>query len=272
LGGSQTGRNTNFFLTVASSDLDFRSNTAIFSDHVRASLLEQDIVQGALDSDWLEVHFDNNNNIRSVAAQGSVRGEATPQPPYLKRSIACEKLSATFWPGSDHFLKTANGEGGVFVEQIEKSKRFPTMTKTARLKTDSVSALFAPAGNLVEHATALRNVDGVQLDGPITNILQGRQVDYDGGPSSVANVTGNPVFQYFGPRPAGVSASPASAPGLLGGAPAENKQTGILASGYDAMTWEIGTGSLHFKGTGTTRSISVPVIFSNTNTPPLTNR
>jgi lipopolysaccharide export system protein LptA len=266
LGASKGSSGTNNFLSVVSDELDFRTNSAFFSKHVRASILEQDAVQGTLDSDALEVRFDSNNNLRSVMARGNVHGEATPEPPYFRRAISCEQAVVTLWSGTGNLLRTADLDGGVFLEQIEKSTRKGVEKKITRLNAGSVSAQFAPVSNLVDHAVALSNVTGIQYDGPATNLLVGQQADYNASPSPVVNLTGNPAIQFFGPT------SKDAADPLGTSATNPGKLSGYLATGAEALVWDLTTGKFHQKGLGSIRPISAPVLFPETLSSPKTNR
>jgi len=269
--GSQSGDNndTNRFLSVASEDLDFRDGAAVFTNNVHASVLQGGAVEGTLDSDFLEVRLDVSNRLSAVAARGHVRGATAPQASVLKRTVACDQASATFWPGTD-FLKTADADGRVIVDQIEKSKRYPGLEKIAHLNAGNVAAKFATASNQVENAIATRDVNGFQREGLITNIFQGQRVDYENGANPTIALTDAPFLQYYGPMSSKEKTAPATDP--LGAPLDERKINGILASGYEAIILELKTGSTFLKGPGSTKAIVAPVLLPDTNAPPSTNR
>jgi lipopolysaccharide export system protein LptA len=84
---------TNEYLYVASENLDYHTNFAVFSDHVKARLLEDGVLRDTLNSDKLDVEL-SSNEVKTAVASGNVQGATAPDKLGRIKTIACDTLTA----------------------------------------------------------------------------------------------------------------------------------------------------------------------------------
>jgi lipopolysaccharide export system protein LptA len=143
---------TNQWLFVASEDIDYRTNLAIFTDHVQARLLEDDVLRDTLNSDQLEVEF-LSNEVKTAIARGHVQGETAPDKSGRIKTIACVTLTAHRSPDT-RLMTDILAENQVVLQQFGTNAAEPR----AKLTAETATAYFSAVTNQLERAVAERNV------------------------------------------------------------------------------------------------------------------
>jgi hypothetical protein len=69
--------------------LDYQTNLAIFTDHVKTRLLEDDVSARHAHSDKLDVEL-FSNEVKTAIARGHVQGETAPDKFGRIKTIACD--------------------------------------------------------------------------------------------------------------------------------------------------------------------------------------
>jgi lipopolysaccharide export system protein LptA len=143
---------TNQWIYVASEDLDYQTNLAVFTDHVRARLLEDGVLRDTLNSDKLDVEL-FSNEVKTAVAHGHVQGETAPDKLGRIKTISCLTLTAhrstatKLW--TDFLAETQ-----VVLRQIGTN----ATQKRDQLTAETASAFFSAVTNQLERAVAERNV------------------------------------------------------------------------------------------------------------------
>jgi lipopolysaccharide export system protein LptA len=143
---------SNQWLYVASEDLDYRTNLAVFTDHVHARLLEDDVLRDTLNSDKLDVEL-ISNDVKTAVARGHVQGETAPDKLGRIKTINCVKLTANRSPATKLWTDIL-AETEVVLQQFGTNKSDPREHLTA----ENAMAYFSLVTNQLERAVAERNV------------------------------------------------------------------------------------------------------------------
>jgi lipopolysaccharide export system protein LptA len=143
---------TNEWLYVASEDLDYQTNLAVFTDHVRATLLNDDVLRDTLNSDKLDVEL-FSNEVKSAVARGHVQGETAPDKFGRVKTIACVKLTV-------HRSLATKLMTDILAENRVVLRQFGTNAAEPRdkLTAETATAYFSAATNQLERAVAERHV------------------------------------------------------------------------------------------------------------------
>jgi lipopolysaccharide export system protein LptA len=149
----QTGSvHTNQWLYVASEDLDYSTNLAVFTDHVKARLLEDNVLRDTLNSDKLNVEL-SSNEVKTAIARGHVQGETAPDKFGRIKTIACADLTVNRSLATK-LLTDILAEHQVVLQQFGTNASEPHDKLTA----ETAIAYFSPVTNQLERAVAERNV------------------------------------------------------------------------------------------------------------------
>jgi hypothetical protein len=149
----QTGSvHTNQWLYVASEDLDYSTNLAVFTDHVKARLLEDNVLRDTLNSDKLNVEL-FSNEVKTAIARGHVQGETAPDKFGRIKTIACAALTVNRSLATK-LLTDILAEHQVVLQQFGTNAAEPRDKLTA----ETTIAYFSPVTNQLERAVAERNV------------------------------------------------------------------------------------------------------------------
>jgi lipopolysaccharide export system protein LptA len=183
---------TNEYLYVSSEDIDYQTNLAVFTDHVKARLLEDEVLRDTLNSDKLDVEL-FSDEVKTAVARGHVQGETAPDKLGRIKTIACVKLTA--------HRSTATKLWTDFLAETEVVlKQFGTNAGEPRdqLTAETAIAYFSAVTNQLERAVAERNVviDQVKTNAAIH--AAGERVVYTVAADEV-KLTGHPVardYQY----------------------------------------------------------------------------
>jgi lipopolysaccharide export system protein LptA len=143
---------TNQWLYVASEDIDYQTNLAVFTDHVKARLLEEDVLRETLNSDKLDVEL-LSNEVKTAVARGHVQGETAPDKLGRIKTIACVKLTAHRSPATKLWTDFL-AETRVVLRQFGTNAAEPRDQLTA----ETAMAYFSAVTNQLERAVAERNV------------------------------------------------------------------------------------------------------------------
>jgi lipopolysaccharide export system protein LptA len=159
---NETAR-TNQFLYIASEDLDYQTNLAVFHDHVRARLLEGGALRDTLNSDQLNVEL-FSNEVKTVVARGHVQGETAPDKFGRIKTVDCDTLTAHRSPATK-LMTDVVAEGHAVVRQFGTNAAEPRDQLTAVI----VTAFFSAVTNQIERAVAERDVviDQVKTNGTL---------------------------------------------------------------------------------------------------------
>jgi lipopolysaccharide export system protein LptA len=84
---------TNQWLYIASQDVDYQTNVAVFTNNVKLRLVEDNILRDTLTSDRLDVEL-FSNDVKTAVARGHVQGETVPDKMGRIKTIACDTLTA----------------------------------------------------------------------------------------------------------------------------------------------------------------------------------
>ncbi len=142
----------NQWLYIASEDLDYQTNLAVFSDHVKARLLENGVLRDTLTSDKLDVEL-FSNEVKTAVARGHVQGESAPDAFGRIKTIACDTLTAHRSPATKLMTE-------IFAENHVVLQKFGANAAEPRdkLAAVTVTAYFSPVTNQMERAVAERDV------------------------------------------------------------------------------------------------------------------
>jgi lipopolysaccharide export system protein LptA len=144
---------TNQWLYIASEELDYHTNLAVFTAHVRARLLENDVLRDTLTSDKLDIQL-VSNEVKTAIAWGNVQGETAPDKLGRIKTIACDKLTAHRNPVTK-MLTDILAENRVVLTQFGTNVGEPRNKLTSQIATAYFSAVVT---NQLERAVAERDV------------------------------------------------------------------------------------------------------------------
>jgi lipopolysaccharide export system protein LptA len=178
---------SNQVVEIRSRALQYREPWLEFEGETQAELLAGPTKLGQLQCATLRVQY--SNTVQQVQAAGGVRLEQTPTPPGERgtttRAVQCETLTAGF--DSAGQLERLRATGGVDARQSDtRSANRPPVSK--RLQCETVEARFWGQSNLVEWATAERNVVVSQDD----RMVRGERALYT-GTNSLLRLVGHPT-------------------------------------------------------------------------------
>jgi lipopolysaccharide export system protein LptA len=177
---------SNQWLYVTSEDLDYRSNLAVFTDHVHARLLEDGVLRDTLNSDKLDVEL-ASNDVKTAIARGHVQGETAPDKLGRVKTIACVKLTANRSPATKLWTDIL-AETQVVLQQFGTNVTEPK----ERLTAETAIAYFSPVTNQLERAVAERDVVIDQIKTNQAIHATGQKAVYTLAADEV-NLTGAPV-------------------------------------------------------------------------------
>jgi lipopolysaccharide export system protein LptA len=143
---------TNQWLYIASEDLDYQTNLAVFHDHVRARLLEDDMLRDTLNADQLNVEL-FSNEVKTAVARGHARGETAPDKFGRIKTVDCDTLTAHRSPATK-LLTDVLAEGHAVLRQFGTNTAEPRNQLTAV----TVTAFFSAVTNQIERAVAEHDV------------------------------------------------------------------------------------------------------------------
>jgi lipopolysaccharide export system protein LptA len=144
---------TNQWLYIASEQLDYQTNLALFTGHVKTRLVEDDVLRDTLTSDKLDVQL-FSNEVKTAVARGNVQGETAPDKFGRTKTIACDTLTAHRNPVTK-MLTEVVAENNVVIRQFGTNVAEPRNKLTADLVTAYFSAVLT---NQLERAVAERDV------------------------------------------------------------------------------------------------------------------
>jgi lipopolysaccharide export system protein LptA len=177
---------TNQWLYIASEDLDYKTNLAVFRDHVKARLLDGDELRDTLTSDQLDVEL-FTNEVKSAVARGHVRGETAPDKFGRIKTISCDTLTA-HRSLATKLLTDVLAQDHVVLRQFGTNAAEPRDQVTAV----TVTAFFSAVTNQIERAVAERDVVMDQVKTNQTIRATGEHAVYTAAADEV-KITGAPV-------------------------------------------------------------------------------
>jgi lipopolysaccharide export system protein LptA len=154
---------TNQWLYIASEDLDYQTNLAVFYHHVQARLLEGDVLRDTLNADQLNVEL-FSNEVKTAIARGHAQGETAPDKFGRIKTVTCDTLTA-HRSTVTKLLTEILAEGDVVLRQFGTNAAEPSNQLTAVTAT----AFFSAVTNQIERAVAEHDVviDQVKTNGTI---------------------------------------------------------------------------------------------------------
>jgi lipopolysaccharide export system protein LptA len=157
------GAHTNEWLYVASQDLDYQTNLAVFHRHVHARLLDGDELLDTLNADQLNVEL-FSNEVKTAIARGHAHGETAPDKFGRIKTVDGDTLTAHRNP-TTKLMTDIQAEGHAVLRQIGTNATEPHNQLTAA----TVTAFFSAVTNQIERAVADNNVviDQVKTNGAI---------------------------------------------------------------------------------------------------------
>jgi lipopolysaccharide export system protein LptA len=147
-----TGRATNQWIFVSSTNIDYQTNMAVFHDGVRVRLLENGALRDTLDCDLLNVEL-VSNEVATATARGNVRGETEPDRVGNVKTISCDTLIAHRSP-TTLLMKDLEASSHVVITQFGASASAPRN----KLRAEFVTADFFATTNQIEKAVAEHDV------------------------------------------------------------------------------------------------------------------
>jgi lipopolysaccharide export system protein LptA len=174
------------WLYIASADLDYHTNRAVFHDDVRVRLLEDGVLRDTLTSASLEVEL-FSNAVTSAVARGNVRGETAPDKLGKIKTVACDTLTMRRSPASG-LIKDVVAQDHVVLREFESDPAAPRNQLTAV----TVTAFFSAVTNQVERVVAVRNVVFDQIKTNQTVHATGQEAVYTAA-NDETRLTGQPV-------------------------------------------------------------------------------
>jgi lipopolysaccharide export system protein LptA len=177
---------TNQWLYIASADLDYQTNLAVFHDHVRARLLEGGVLRDTLNSDQLDVEL-FSNEVKTAVARGHAQGETAPDKFGRIKTVDCDTLTA-HRSTATKLMTDVLAEGHVVLRQFGTNAAAPRDQLTAV----TAIALFSAVTNQLEKAVAEGDVVIDQVTTNQTIHATGEGAVYTAAADEV-KLTGAPV-------------------------------------------------------------------------------
>jgi len=178
---------TNQVLHIASETIDFQTNLAVFTEHVKTRLMEADVLRDSVDSDKLDVEL-FSNQVKTAVARGHVEGETAPDKLGRIKTIASDTLTVHNNPDTK-MLTDILAENHVVLRQFGTNATDPRSRLTAVTATAYFSTVMT---NKVDHAVAERDVVVDQVSTNQTIHATGERVDYKVA-ADEAKLTGAPM-------------------------------------------------------------------------------
>jgi len=188
-------------IEIRSDDFNWKTNVATFRTRVHGVDLEKGEPVSRMDSDFLQLTFDDNNHIRALFATGKVVGDGFPanaKPSTLHAS--CEQLEVFWYPGGA-MLKRIEARGDVRGEQAVLN--LPDKEIYRRGRAGMLWLNFSSLTNRVETGQAQTNVFWTQMERDRAGIVtlrqsergaKGERADYQVEPAGRGLVlTGHPL-------------------------------------------------------------------------------
>jgi lipopolysaccharide export system protein LptA len=179
----------NQWLFISSTDIEYRTNQALFSKNVETRLVEESHLRDTLNCDLLTLAL-TNNQVESAFACGAVHGETAPDLSGLIKTITCKQLNA-YRSIQTGLMKTIDAYTNVVLEEKGTQSGAPTN----KLSADTVTALFSAVTNQIEQAIARQNVVIDQFKAGHITHATARRADYTAGTNDLVKLTGDPVAQ-----------------------------------------------------------------------------
>jgi lipopolysaccharide export system protein LptA len=180
---------TNQIMEVASEQLNYSTNRALFQGNVDAHMFAEGRKRLDLSSRILDVSMASSNEVTAIRAEDKVLLKQYPQPAetnWLSQTVRSEVLSLRRDPATRLWRDFA-GTGNVEVERVARGKSGKETPQKLRAK--SVDGTFSSTTNAVEKLFARGDVYFEQEGTWAT----GQQAVYPGnGPEPVVVLTGNP--------------------------------------------------------------------------------
>jgi lipopolysaccharide export system protein LptA len=180
---------TNQWVYISSDEIEYHTNLAVFSRHVKTRLVEDSQLRDTLNCHLLTMDL-TNNQVSAAYAKGNVYGETAPDKAGMVKTITCAQLNA-YRSVKTGLMKSVDAHTDVII--YEKGTVAGAVTN--RLTADTVTAEFSAVTNRIEHATAEPNVIIDQFKpGQTTHVTAGRAV-YTAGTNADDQVqfTGTPL-------------------------------------------------------------------------------
>jgi lipopolysaccharide export system protein LptA len=176
------------WLHIASDNIEYRTNLAIFTASVHAQLTVSNAVRDTLDCDLLTMDL-TSNQVSAAYAVGHVYGETAPNKEGVVKSISCQKMVA-YRSVATGLLKKVDAYTNVVLVQKGTGSNAPCNT----LKADFVTAKFSATTNQIERADADSNVVFDQQKGPQTTHATAEHGIYTTvGTNDQVKLTGEPL-------------------------------------------------------------------------------
>jgi lipopolysaccharide export system protein LptA len=184
---SASNRQTDQWLYISSSTMNYASNTATFTEPVAAAVTNNGALADTLSSKLLTLDIGPGNNVLNAIAKGAVRAETVPITNEPRRTISCEVLTVRRSPETLR-LKQVVAEDNAVIDVITTG----TNAAFNRLSGDTIDASFFPETNHVQHAQARGRVTFEQIKGPHRIDAKGDQADYQALPVEQVELSGHP--------------------------------------------------------------------------------
>ncbi|HEY3863752.1 MAG TPA: LptA/OstA family protein [Verrucomicrobiae bacterium] len=212
------------WLDIASEQLDYHTNLALFTGRVKARLLDGGVLRDTLTSDKLDVEM-FSNEVKTAVARGHVQGETAPDTAGRVKTLACDTLTARRDPVKK-LLTEILAENHVALQQFAANPSEPHNELTAKTVTAYFSSVLS---NRLERAVAER---GVVID----------------------QVKSNRTIHATGERGVYTAAQDQC---VLTGAPAIRSDRNLL-TGADSVMWQTRTNRFQAYGPYTIAPIKTP--------------
>jgi lipopolysaccharide export system protein LptA len=178
---------TNQWLYIASDTLDYQTNLAVFTDHVKTTLLEDDALRDTLHSDKLDLDL-VSNQVKTAVARGHVQGESAPDKLGRIKTITCDTLTAHNNTAAKMLIDIL-AENHVVLRQFGSNAADPRSQLTSETATAYFSSVIT---NKMERAVAEREVVIDRVNTNQTIHATGQKADYKVAADEV-KLTGAPV-------------------------------------------------------------------------------
>jgi lipopolysaccharide export system protein LptA len=182
----ETSPGSNQWLVITSTNIDYRTNLAVFHDDVRVRLLENGALRDSLTTDLLNVEL-VSNEVATAIARGHVRGETAPDRGGIVKTIVSETLTAHRSPAT-LLMKDLEATGHVVITQFGETTNAPRNKLTAEL----VTAWFFATTNQIEKAAAQHDVVLEQTKPSQTIHATADRADYT-ATNDLVKLTGSPL-------------------------------------------------------------------------------
>ena len=177
---------TNQWLYIASENLDYQTNLAVFYQHVKARLLEDGALRDTLRSDQLNVEL-VSNDVKTAVALGHVQGETAPDKFGRVKTVDCDTLTA-HRSTATKLMTDVLADGHVVLRQFGANVSEPRN----QLMAANVAVFFSAVTNRIERAVAEHDVVVDQIKTNQTIHATGERAVYTSAADEF-KLTGAPV-------------------------------------------------------------------------------